>query len=257
MKLKTATISKRPALIATTPSGNTYQGISQTELLKKVKLLHDQVLKTNKYLMDVHRISVYNWDEGDTGNIIVQLPESKKGVLLDSVVRLRGVWDPSTNTPELTKVCTKKLGWVYKVNVPLPTELFGDTWKSGDYAMYGETGVLFNVTADMLSSLFTPLILMESDTIKFDPLPQTSDGIQVRAQVKIDTAAENDLEVSATGMYSNAYQKAKGLITIQETEPTGPNMAGGIRVVYLLTPPAQFHAGWLYLIPPPTVTITN
>lgn len=250
-------VSKKPSLIATTPSDNSYKNLSQSQLLTKVKLLHEQVLKTNKYLQDVHRMSIYNWDEGDTGNIIVELPENKKGFLLDSVVRLRGVWDPATNIPELLAEDTTRVGWMYKVKTTAPILLFGTSWKTGDYALYDEEGILYNVQTSMLDSIFTPLILIESDTIQFDTLPQETTGIQVRANVKIDPEGENDLQVSARGLFSNAYEKAKQLITIQHTVPTGPNLEGGLRIVYLETPPETFYDGWLYLVPPESEEISN
>lgn len=257
MNLKTSIVSKRPNLITTTPSDSTYKGLSQSELLSKVKMLHEQLLKTNKYLMEVHRLSIYNWDETDTGNIIVQLPENKEGFLLDAIVRLRGIWDPAINELKLTATDTSKRGWMYKVNTTEPLVLFGIGWKTGDYAMYDEEGTLYNVSASMLEGLFTPLILVESDTIQFDSLPQVASGIQVRASVKIDPTDENDIKASARGLYSDAYKRAKQLITIQEEAPTADNMLGGMRVVYLLEPPTTMYAGWLYLIPPATVTIEN
>lgn len=255
MSQKNIIVSKRPDVITTVPSDTTYKNLSESQLLSKVKLLHEQLLKTNRYLMDVHRMSIYNWDTTDTGNIIVELPENKKGFLLDSIVRLRGVWNPETNTPELTPVDTNRIGWLYKVQTPAPVIVFDTSWKTGDYALYDETGTLYNVQTSMLESIFTPLILIESDSIQFDSLPQTNTGIQVRANVKIDPEGQNDLEVSARGLFSNAYEKAKQLITIQHTTPTAPNLEGGLRIVYLETPPEIFYDGWLYLIPPASVTV--
>jgi hypothetical protein len=251
------TISKKPALVTTTPTDNTYQGLTQSQLLIKVKKLHEQVLKTNKYLMDIHRIAIYNWDENDTGNIMIEIPEDKKGLLLDAIVRLRGNWDPATNALELVATDETKIGWMYKVATASTVEALGTTWKNGDYALYDENGVLHNVQADMLANLFTPITLIESNTIQFEDLPQSSDSIQLRAHVKIDPTDDNDLEVSARGIYSDAYKKARALITIQETAPTEDNLAGGLKIVYLAEPPEVFFNGYLYLIPPPTTVVEN
>lgn len=257
MSQKNVIVSKRPDLINTVPSDSTYKNLSESQLLAKVKLLHEQILKTNKYLMEVHRMSIYNWDTNDTGNIMVQLPPTKKGFLLDDIVRLRGTWDPSTNTPELLEQDTGKTGWLYKVTTSMPTALFNRGWKTGDYALYDELGNIHNVQSTLLENVFTPIVLIESNSIQFEDLPQSKDGIQVRAHVKIDPEGENDLEVSARGLFSNAYQRARQLITIQETAPTEDNLAGGLRIVYLTELPEVMYDGWLYLIPPSTVTQQN
>lgn len=257
MSVSKTVISKRPNLITTVPNDSTYKDLSQSQLLAKVKLLHEQLLKTNKYLMEVHRMSIYNWDENDTGNIIVELPESKKGFLLDAVVRLRGIWDPATNTPELLGTDLNKIGWLYRVDTEHPITLFGKSWKKDDYALYDEQGVLYNVQTQMLESLFTPIMLIESDTIQFDQLPQTSQGIQIRGNVKLNLSNDNDITATAEGLYSEAYKKAKALITIQEVAPTGDNLEGGLRIVYLQTRPETFYNGWLYLIPPATINVEN
>lgn len=257
MSVSKVIVSKRPDLITTAPNDSTYKDLSQSELLAKVKLLHEQVLKTNKYLMEVHRMSVYNWDENDSGNIIVELPESKKGFLLDAVVRLRGVWNPATNMPELLATDLSKIGWLYRVDTEQPVTLFGKGWKKNDYALYDEQGILYNVQAQMLEGLFTPIILIESDTIQFDTLPQSSQGIQIRGNVKLNLSNDNDITANAEGLYSEAYKKAKALLTIQEVAPTEDNLEGGLRIVYLQTPPETFYNGWLYLIPPASIDIEN
>ena len=150
-------VSKKPNLLVTTPTNNTYKGLSQSELLDKVRSLHEQILQTNKYLMDVHRIAIYNWDSTDTGNIIVELPESDRGFLLDSVVRLRGVWNPYLQEPRLTAVDNAKIGWVYKVNTPADITLFGALWKNGDYALYDESGTLHSVREDLFKTIFSSI----------------------------------------------------------------------------------------------------
>lgn len=157
MSVKNVVVSKRPNLISTTPSDNTYKNLSESQLLAKVKLLHEQILQTNKYLMDVHRIAIYNWDSTDTGNIIVELPESNRGFLLDSVVRLRGVWNPYLQEPRLTAVDTAKIGWVYKVSTPADITLFGALWKNGDYALYDESGTLHSVREDLFKTIFSSI----------------------------------------------------------------------------------------------------
>lgn len=256
MSAKTVVVSKRPDLITTVPSDNTYKNLSENQLLSKVKLLHEQLLKTNRYLMDVHRMSIYNWDSADTGNIIVSLPENQKGFLLDHVLRLRGNWDPSTNTPTLLENDPTKIGWLYKVSIPTGV-CFGISWKKGDYALYDDTGQLYNVQAAMLENLFTPIIPIESDTVQIDTVHQDASGVQLRAHVKIDPTEQNDLQVSARGIYSNAYAKAFDLITVQETPPTSHNLDGGLRIVYLKELPTTFYDGWLYLIPPTSINIEN
>lgn len=243
-------INKKPDLITTTPTENTYKGLSQSELLYKVKLLHEQILKINRYLLDVHRISIYNWDVDDTGNIVVELPDSQKGFLLDSILRLRGVWKPQANEPELLAIDPQRAGWIYKVSSPIPVLCHNIGWKNNDYALYDENGVLYNVTAEGLNSLFTPIVAMESDSIQFDELQQGPDGIQIKANVKIDPTATNDLSVSAKGLFSEAYQKAKSLLTVQEIAPTTDNLEGGLRIVYLKELPPTMYDGWLYLVPP-------
>jgi hypothetical protein len=255
MSLKNITVSKRPNLISTQPSDNTYKNLSESQLLAKVKLLHEQILKTNQYLMEVHRMSIYNWDDTDTGNIIVSLPPTKKGFLLDDIVRLRGTWDPLTDTPELLQQDLSKSGWIYKVSTEATIEKFDQTWKTGDYALYDEEGNLHNVQSTLLENVFTPILLIESNSIQFDALPQTKDNIQVRAHVKIDHEGENDISVSARGIHSNAYQRAKQLITIQESVPTADNTEGGLRIVYLTELPEVMYDGWLYLIPPSKINI--
>ena len=254
---KTAIISKKPALISTVPSDTSYKGLSQSELLAKVKMLHEQVLKTNRYLMEVHRMAIYNWDDTDTGNIMVELPVDKKGFLLDSVVRLRGAWDPATNELGLIATDASKIGWLYKVTTAAPVECLSIAWKNGDYALYDEEGVLYNVQADLLASLFTPIITIESDTIQFEALPQTAENVQIRAHLKVDPTDGNDLTVTARGVFSNAYTRAKGLITVQETAPTSDNLEGGLKIVFLLEAPETFYSGYLYLIPPLPEEIPN
>jgi len=255
MSVKNILVSKRPDLISTTPSDNTYKNLSESQLLAQIKLLHEQILKTNKYLMEVHRISIYNWDANDTGNIMVSLPPTKKGFLLDDIVRLRGAWDPTTNTPELLIQDISKTGWIYKINTATAVLMFGQTWKNGDYALYDEEGNLHNVQSTLLENVFTPIILMESDSIQFDALPQTKDNIQVRAHIKIDPEGENDISVTARGIYSDAYQRAKQLVTVQEIAPTEDNTEGGLRIVYLTELPEVMYDGWLYLIPPSQINI--
>lgn len=150
-------VSKKPNLLVTTPTNNTYKGLSQSELLDKVRSLHEQVLNTNKYLMALHRIAIYNWDSTDTGNIIVELPGSDRGFLLDSVVRLRGVWNPYLQEPRLTAVDNAKIGWVYKVSTPVDITLFGALWKNGDYALYDESGTLHSVREDLFKTIFSSI----------------------------------------------------------------------------------------------------
>jgi len=255
MSTKNVVVTKRPDLISTTPTASTYVGLSQTELLVKVKLLHEQILKTNKYLLEVHRISLYNWDENDSGTIMVEMPGDKKGFLLDKILRLRGAWNPETNTPQLLKEDTNKIGWVYTVDTTTPTTRFDIGWKKGDYAFYDEEGNLYNVQAKMLESLFTPIVPIESDTIQMDPITQNSSGILLRAHVKVDPTDENDISVSARGLYVDAYKRAKQLITVTEVAPTADNTEGGFRIVYLTQLPSQLYHGYLYLIPPHSIII--
>lgn len=257
MSIKNVVISKRPDISSTSFSDNAYKNLSESQLLAKVKLLHEQILKTNKYLMEIHRVSIYNWDTEDTGNIMVEIPESKKGFLLDSILRLRGTWNPETNIPELEATDINKIGWIYRVISDAPVVQFEQGWKTGDYALYDEEGHLYNVQASMLENLFTPVILIESNSIQFENLPQSKEGIQLQAHVKIDPEGENDLEVSARGLFSNAYQRAKQLITIQEVAPIEDNLKGGLRIVYLQELPEVMYDGWLYLIPPSSVTQSN
>jgi hypothetical protein len=249
MSNKKIVVSKTPDLLTTTPTHDTYRNLSESELLSKVRLLHEQVLKTNKYLMDVHRMSIYNYDINDTGNIVVELPESKKGFLLDAVVRLRGIWNPQTNTPTLTPHDESKVGWVYKVETSTPFIRFEEAWKTGDYALYDEHGNLYNVQAKLLESLFTPLVLIDSETITFENLPQSASGMQLKAHVKLSENSDNDLSITEQGLFSDAYKKSKTLLTVQEIAPTEDNTEGGLRIVYLQTAPQTFYNGWLYLIP--------
>lgn len=246
-------IGKKPDLILTTPNDNTYKNITQSELLKQVKLLHEQLFKTNKYLMDVHRISIYNWEPTDTGNIVVELTENKS-FFLDSILRLRGDWDPVNNRPTLTFNDPVRAGWIFRVAQSTTlTEALGHVWKSGDYAMYDSDGFLHNVTANMLENLFTPIIPIESDTIQIDPIEQTVEGIQLRAHVKIDPTPGNDITASARGIFSSAYEKAKNLFTVQYVAPASDNISGGIKIVFLESLPEVMYEGWLYLVPPTTI----
>ena len=247
-------ISKKPDLIITEPTNTTYRGLSQSELLNQVKLLHEQIFKTNRYLMDVHRISIYNWQPEDVGSIIVDLHDNK-GFLLDSVLKLRGNWDAINNEPELLLTDKTKIGWVYKVSSNEVTEQLNQVWKQGDYALYDTEGNLYNVTADMLGNLFTPILPIESDTIQIDPIEQSASNIQLRAHVKIDPDSSNDLQTTAKGIFSNAYEKARELISIQVKAPTKANDTGGIRIVFLEELPKTLYEGWLYLVPPHTRVI--
>lgn len=157
MSASKVVVSKRPDLITTAPNDSTYRELSQSQLLSKVRLLHEQVLNTNKYLMALHRIAIYNWDSTDTGNIMVELPDSNKGFLLDSVVRLRGVWNPYLQEPRLTAVDTAKIGWVYKVSTPADITLFDALWKNGDYALYDESGTLHSIREDLFKTIFSSI----------------------------------------------------------------------------------------------------
>jgi|LSQX01.1.fsa_nt_gb hypothetical protein len=234
-----------------------YQALTQSELLTKVKLLHNQLLKTNEYLLEVHRLSIYNWDSTDKGNIIVELHDNKKGFLLDNVLRIRGIWDPSTNTPELQSKDEGKIGWLYRVGTEEPFTLYDTIWKAGDYALYDEKGFLYNVTSDMLKSMFTPIIPITTDSIETNIISQGPEGIMLSSRVKIDPTANNDLSVNARGLYSNAYEKSKGLISISYTAPTKDNDEGGLRIVYLEELPNRFYNGWLYLVPPKNITVIH
>lgn len=234
-----------------------YQALTQSELLTKVKLLHNQLLKTNEYLLEVHRLSIYNWDDTDKGNIIVELHDNKKGFLLDNVLRIRGIWDPSTNTPELQSKDEGKIGWLYRVGTEEPFTLYDTIWKAGDYALYDEKGFLYNVTSDMLKSMFTPIIPITTDSIETNIISQGPEGIMLSSRVKIDPTANNDIGVSAKGLYSNAYEKSKDLITISYNAPKKDNTERGLRIVYLTELPDRFYNGWLYLIPPKNMTIIH
>lgn len=247
---KKLTISKVPDLQNTLPTDNTYRNLSQSELLDKVRLLHEQIFKTNKYLMEVHRLSIYNWDVSDTGLIMVELPETNKGFLLDTIMRLRGHWDPATNDLGLLAEDVLKAGWLYRVTTPQPVSLFGTNWKQGDYALYDETGKLYNVNASMLESLFTPIVPIESNTILIEPITQDASGIHLRAHVKLSPDSNNDIVETDQGLFSDAYHRTKTLVTIQEEAPTRDNTQGGLRIVYLPEVPAVMYGGWLYLVPP-------
>lgn len=234
-----------------------YQALTQSELLTKVKLLHNQLLKTNEYLLEVHRLSIYNWDDTDKGSIIVEMHDNKKGFLLDNVLRIRGTWNPSTNTPELKIKDEGKIGWLYRVDVGEPFALYDMVWKAGDYALYDEEGFLYNVTSDMLKSMFTPIVPITTDSIETNIISQGPEGIMLSSRVKIDPTADNDISVNARGLYSNAYERSKDLITISYVAPTNDNTEGGLRIVYLTELPDRFYNGWLYLIPPENITIIH
>jgi len=159
MSTKKITVHKQPQLLSTTPSDNSYKTLSQSELLLKVKMLHEQVLKINKYLTELHRMAIYNWDATDSGNITIELPESKKGFLLDSTIRLRGAWNPLTNSLGLTATDVSKQGWLYKVVTTEDVTLFNIHWKQGDYALYDEDGVLHSVREDLFRTLYSSMDL--------------------------------------------------------------------------------------------------
>lgn len=252
-------IRKEPELLITLPTETSYKGLSQSELLARVRILHEALLKTNEYLTKVHRLAIYNWSPGDTGNIMVELSSDNKGFLLDSILRLRGLWDPKINEPKLKPVDKTKIGWIYKVTATDVVECFGVYWKHNDYAFYDETGVLHNVRAAMLENLFTPIIPQESESIRFiktdgtTGVEQDASGINLRAEVKLNMAPYNDIQVTPTGLFSNAYERSKALFTVQEHEPTEDNLDGGFRIVYLTEKPTHFYDGWLYLIAAKTI----
>lgn len=242
-------IAKIPALDVQQESTE-YKGLTQSELLHKVKLLHEQMLKTNKYLADVHRISIYNWDVNDTGNIMVELPSSKKGFLLDSILRLRGTWNAETNSPELKDNQPELAGWIYKVTSNNNTERFGLGWKDKDYLMYDENGKITNVQADIMGSLFTPIIPESSETISLTVQTDMEAKIQrIRADLKIDPSVDNDIVIKEGGIYSDVFSRVNDLYRVQHEAPTGPNTTGAFIVVFLEEAPDEYFPGYLYLIP--------
>lgn len=248
-------ISKRPDLLTSVPTKDTYMGLSQSELLTKVKALHESILKTNEYLIKMHKLSIYNWDVADTGNIMVELAPDSKGFLLDSVLRLRGVWDPATNTPELLEQDEGRIGWLYRVETDVAHIRFGSGWKTGDYALYDEQGKLYNVQARMLESMFTPIVPNVSNTVSLTVDNQLG-GIGLKADVILKPGEDNDIKETPEGLYSDAFKRTQAHFTVREVAPTEPNTTGAIIIIYLQEEPEVFYDGYLYMIPPPGTIIT-
>lgn len=254
--MKKILVPKVPNVVVSTPTQNTYQGLSQTELLAKVKILHEALLKTNKYLMDVHRISIYNWDETDAGNIIVELPEDNKGFLLDSILRLRGNWDPKTNTPELLDVDETRRGWLYKVSTSEPFILYGYVWKQNDYAMYDEMGVLHNVQSDFMSTLFTPIVPMNTSTVATTVTVDAESNIQqIQSDVLLSASNFNDLLVKPDGLFADGFKKSLDFFQFKYDEPLEDNTSNVLSIVFLTNFPKKFYKGHLYLMPSANVVV--
>lgn len=217
MSTKKITIHKQPQLLSTIPSDNSYKTLSQSELLLRVKMLHEQVLKINKYLTELHRMAVYNWDATDSGNITIELPESKKGFLLDSTIRLRGTWNPLTNSLGLTATDISKQGWLYKVATTKDVTLFNILWKQGDYALYDEDGVLHSVREDLFRTLYSGIAMFAiSEEEPTDP------DINLWYKIIPSTTTEVVPEDSNTdfGLFGEEYivQLDFGLFTDEITE---------------------------------------
>lgn len=161
-------IKKSPDILNTIPTYNSYVGLSQEQLLQIVRQLHEQVSKINKYLVQLHRMSIFDFDVNDNNSIEVALPESKRGYLLDSTIKFRGEWDPINNIPELEMQDRSKAGWAYITTQPVEEHTTLGFIKEGDFLLYSAEGTLFN-----LSNIINargggpPLDLGETDTTAF------------------------------------------------------------------------------------------
>lgn len=149
---KKLVIKKKPDLISTTPTANSYVGLSQLQLLEKVSLLHNQLLEINNYLVQLHRLAVYDYNYDDTDSVEISLPENNKGFLLDSVIKYRGEWNPATNTPNLLAVDPLKIGWAYIANTDGVMPSGEVEVKKGDFLLYDAEGVLFNLISNIINA---------------------------------------------------------------------------------------------------------
>lgn len=161
-------IPKAPDLLGTMPSQNSYVGLSQDQLLQRVLQLHEQLNKINNYLLQTHKLAIYDYDINDNEYIEVALPDSKRGYLLDSTIKFRGEWDPIDNIPKIELRDRSKAGWAYITTERIDEHPDLGFIKAGDFLLYDAEGVLFNLSNIINARGEGPhLELGETDTTAF------------------------------------------------------------------------------------------
>ena len=179
---KKLVIKKKPDLISTVPTANSYVGLSQLQLLEKVSLLHNQLLEINNYLVQLHRLAVYDYNYDDTDSVEISLPENNKGFLLDSIIKYRGEWNPDTNTPSLLAEDPLKIGWAYIANADGHMPSGSVEVKKGDFILYDSKGVLFNLsdwTNGRVSEQLSHYFRLEDIDVKVPSLDTLSDYLEL------------------------------------------------------------------------------
>lgn len=139
-------IKKSPDILDTIPTYNSYVGLSQEQLLQTVRQLHEQISKINKYLVQFHRMSIFDFDVNDNDSIEIALPENKRGYLLDSTIKFRGEWDPINNIPKIEMQDRSKAGWAYITTQRVEEHITLGFIKEGDFLLYNAEGTLFNLS---------------------------------------------------------------------------------------------------------------
>ena len=81
-------------------------------IINKLKLQGDL---TVRHLHQLHQLLVYSGSNTEDPYLDIELPPDGYGFLTDSVLKLRGNWNPTTNQPELYPFDKSKRGWLYRV----------------------------------------------------------------------------------------------------------------------------------------------
>lgn len=222
-------IPKAPDLLGTMPSQNSYVGLSQDQLLQRVLQLHEQINKINSYLLQTHKLAIYDYDINDNEYIEVALPDSKRGYLLDSTIKYRGEWDPVANIPELYLRDRSKAGWAYMSVKRFDEHPDLGFIREGDFLMYDAEGVLFNFSEILNARGESYLELGETDTTAFRgdlgktayehvSLMDNPHGVTPE-QIGVYTREEVDDKIATAMRY-------KGNVPSKEDLPTVDNVIG-------------------------------
>lgn len=115
-------------------------------IINKLKLQGDL---TVRYLHQLHQLLVYSGSDTDDPYLDIELSPDGYGFLTDSVLKLRGDWNPTTNQPELSPFDKSKRGWLYRVTADAEaTDGFPEVRKD-DWVVYNNDGYL--ISFDLLS----------------------------------------------------------------------------------------------------------